>query len=182
MIAYFLIIRIMLKTFIFFFTAVLLYSCQGKILLNQSKFDKKDDNEILYGYSDISGLKSMPYLEWFESEYNNYIPEISALNQISQKGLIKNYRIRIVMGTWCSDSRREVPRFIKILEGLDYPMESLIIINVDTDKQAKKTFADKMDIKRIPTFVIYNYGVEIGRIVESPEISLEKDLLKIISE
>lgn len=171
----------MIKSLLLLFAAVVLLSCQGKKLLNQSKFDKKADSEILYGYSDINGLKMKPYHEWFNNEYNSYIPDMDALNQLNQLEF-KKFQIRIVMGTWCSDSRREMPRFIKILDGCNYPLDSLIIINVDTNKQAGKTFADEMDIQKIPTFVIYSNGIEKGRIIESPEISLEKDLLRIISE
>jgi thiol-disulfide isomerase/thioredoxin len=171
----------MIKSILSIFIAIVLLSCQGKKVLNQSQFDKKAGSEILYGYTDINGLKKKPYREWFENEYNSYIPDMDALNQLSQKGF-KNFQIRIVMGTWCSDSRREVPRFIKILDGINFQLNSLTIINVDTDKQAKKTIVAEMEVIRIPTFIVYINGAEKERIVESPEISLEKDLLKIISE
>jgi hypothetical protein len=38
----------------------------------------------------------------------------------------------------------------------------------------------KFKIKKTPTFIILRNQVEIGRIVERPEISLEADLLKIL--
>jgi len=39
---------------------------------------------------------------------------------------------------------------------------------------------DNLDIKRVPTFIIYENGEEIGRIIETPKKSLEKDLEKIV--
>ena len=38
-----------------------------------------------------------------------------------------------------------------------------------------------MEIELVPTFILDYNGEEIGRIIESPEESLEKDLLRIIS-
>ena len=35
------------------------------------------------------------------------------------------------MGTWCDDSKRVVPRFIKILESVNFPMENLKIVAVN---------------------------------------------------
>jgi hypothetical protein len=38
------------------------------------------------------------------------------------------------------------------------------------------------DVERVATFIVYRNGREIGRIIESPGISLEKDLLKILQK
>jgi hypothetical protein len=35
-------------------------------------------------------------------------------------------------------------------------------------------------IERVPTFIVYGDGREIGRIVETPEGSLEEHLVKIL--
>jgi hypothetical protein len=37
-----------------------------------------------------------------------------------------------------------------------------------------------LNIERVPTFIIMNEGIEIGRIIETPEETLEADLLKIL--
>jgi hypothetical protein len=161
---------------------ILLVSCANRKVINQITFDKKANSDILIGYSNTEGLKKMPFKEWFNAEYDSYQPDIETINQIDKDYLNKNFRINLVMGTWCSDSRREVPRFVKILESLAFPMDSLFIINVNTEKQAKGTIVNQMNISRIPLFVFYKQGVEVGRIIESPQQSLEKDLLKMISK
>jgi thiol-disulfide isomerase/thioredoxin len=88
--------------------------------------------------------------------------------------------ITVVMATWCSDSRREVPRFYKIVSKLDYNAESIKLINVDREKEAKGTSVSKLGIERVPTFIFYRGKAEIGRIIESPEESLEEDMFKIL--
>jgi hypothetical protein len=40
---------------------------------------------------------------------------------------------------------------------------------------------DGFDITNVPTFIFYRNGKEINRIVESPVISLEKDMLSILA-
>jgi thiol-disulfide isomerase/thioredoxin len=53
------------------------------------------------------------------------------------------------MGTWCGDSKREVPRFIKILKSVDFPMENLKIVALDKrkEKYKKKPARRRMGVK-----------------------------------
>ncbi len=83
------------------------------------------------------------------------------------------------MGTWCSDSRREVPRFKKILDLLNYPAEKVKIFAVNRDKKIEKEDISGLRIEFVPTFIFYSDGKETGRIVETPYKSLEADMLKI---
>jgi hypothetical protein len=73
-----------------------------------------------------------------------------------------------------------VPRFLKILDTTDYPEENLLMIAVDSKKQASGLDITAYDIERVPTFIIYKEGKEIGRIIETPVQSLEADLQKIL--
>jgi len=157
-------------------------SCTERKLMNQIKFDTKADSDILLGYTNLDGLKMAPFNTWFQTEHDSYQPDIVTLNQIDKKDFGHKFKISIVMGTWCSDSQREVPRWIKILETIEYPINSVEIINVDTKKLADGTDVNQLNIKKIPTFIIYKQKNEIGRIIESPELSLEKDLVKIVKK
>jgi hypothetical protein len=38
-----------------------------------------------------------------------------------------------------------------------------------------------LNILRVPTLLVYENGHEVGRVVESPVISLEKDMLAIVT-
>ncbi|MFZ0452215.1 MAG: thioredoxin family protein, partial [Ignavibacteriaceae bacterium] len=89
--------------------------------------------------------------------------------------------IEIVMGTWCSDSRREVPRFFKILDAVNYPSNKVGIICVDEDKKTQSNELDGLKIELVPTIIFYKDGNELGRIIESPHDTLEKDMIKILT-
>ena len=44
--------------------------------------------------------------------------------------------VTIVLGTWCSDSQREVPRFFKVLNEAGYNDKRVKVIAVDKNKEA----------------------------------------------
>jgi hypothetical protein len=155
-------------------------SCKGKKELNQVKFDKNINSKILVGYTTIKGLKMEPFMSWYQNEYTKYQPDTITIQQMLNIGF-KDVQIKLVMGTWCSDSRREVPRFIKVLEELDYPLDSLVIINLDSNKKTKVRNINQLNISKIPTFIFSRNKIEIGRIIEKPSVSLEKDLFSILN-
>jgi thiol-disulfide isomerase/thioredoxin len=90
--------------------------------------------------------------------------------------------IKVVLGTWCSDSRREFPRFMKVLSALNFPMERLMIIGVNRSKTCIEAGVGKGFVDFVPTFIVYKNEVEVGRIVETPIKSLELDFYSIVSE
>ena len=67
-------------------------------------------------------------------------------------------------------------------EDLNYPKEKLTLIGVSREKKGLSNEAEGLDIEFVPTFIFYKDGKEIGRIVETPAESLEKDLLKIVQK
>ena len=86
------------------------------------------------------------------------------------------------MGTWCDDSKREIPNFYKILDNAKFNYLNLEMVAVDKSKKAKG-LEKGYDIIRVPTFIFYKDGKEIGRFVEHAldGSSIEQDILKIVS-
>lgn len=122
-----------------------------------------------------------PYSSWFTKEYDSYNVDAKALKACAPESHFKDYRITIVLGTWCDDSKREVPRFYKILDHLLFPSMYTRIILVDKNKKDDKDKAEKLNIEYVPTFIITDRnGKELGRIVEKPTKSLEKDLCELM--
>ncbi len=144
----------------------------NKIILNK----KPDD--MLIGYCKLPEFEQGDYAKWYEAEYNSY--NVSEQDLATLIPVINEVDILIVMGTWCGDSRREFPRFIKILDTLNYPKEKLRILAVDRTKSIDEEGYKKLKIQFVPTIIISRVGNEIGRIVESPKVSLERDLFEII--
>ena len=74
-----------------------------------------------------------------------------------------------------------MPRLFKILNELNYNVNSITLIGVNREKQGLSNETEGLEIELVPTIIFYKDGSEIGRIVETPAESLEKDLLKILS-
>ncbi len=140
--------------------------------------DPLSQQPMLLGYCSREAFKDTSFSWWFNSVYDMY--EVDSVSAESLKNKFKDVNITIVMGTWCSDSRREVPKLFKILDHLNFPPDKISIITVGRDRKGRGTETDNLKIELVPTIIFYRNGSEIGRIVESPKVSLEKDMLKIL--
>lgn len=140
--------------------------------------------EILYGAVQKTDLQKPPYNKWFDSIYAAYDPSPVVISKISKQQL-KDIRIEIFFGTWCGDSRREVPKFLKIMDQLAVPASKISLVATGSDslyKQSPQHEEAGKGIFRVPVFIIYKNGVEINRINEFPVSSLENDLAAILAE
>lgn len=135
-------------------------------------------NNTLLGVQPRAAFQQQPFRRWFDSIYQAY-----TINP-SIKPAWKDEKIDIFLGTWCGDSRREVPRMLKLLDNLKISASSVRLICMKSGDPGHKTSPGREEqglyIFRVPTFVIYRDGREIGRIVESPVQSLEADLAGIL--
>ena len=134
---------------------------------------------MLIGYTTLEAFNDTTFSGWWNSEYNMY--DVDSMDVEKLKIKLEDVDIKIVMGTWCIDSRTEVPHFYKILDEINYPNEKVTLINVDRDKQGLENEAEGLDINFVPTFIFYKAGREIGRLIELPYETLEKDMLELLS-
>lgn len=154
----------------------------AKQKLNRT-FQTKEKESHLVGHTSIKRLKKAPYDEWFVKNYEQY--QVNQEKLMGVKPKFKDISITIFMATWCGDSKREVPRFLKIMKQLQFPDNQLNIINLYLDSPNYKQSIDQeekgLNIHRVPTFIFYKADIEIGRIVEGPMNSLETDIAQILS-
>lgn len=164
--------------------AISILFCLGISLTYANNHSKEETSivvkDTLIGYFNLEQLKAPPYNSWFEYEYQNYTIDTITLKQIDQKAL-QNIEITIVIGTWCSDSRRETPRLMKALDFLDFNSDQITAIGVNRKKEAVGTTVDELKIEYVPTIILFRNNQEIGRIIETPNESIEKDLAQIVS-
>ncbi len=147
--------------------------------INKTTTDEKTGKTMLTGLTTREAFKDTAFAGWFEDEYANYEPDITVVDSLNWQ--ITNLKMLVVYGTWCSDSRREVPRLLKILDLSMFPAEKLTLIAVDRKKQAEGFDAASKDIQLVPTVIVYSGDKELGRIIETPGETLEKDIFKILS-
>jgi len=89
--------------------------------------------------------------------------------------------VTVFLGTWCGDSRREVPRLWKALAeaGGDVPFE-VHYVGVDRAKKEPAAALAAEDVRYLPTFIVHRDGRETGRIVETSPHGIERDLADLL--
>lgn len=138
--------------------------------------------EKLLGKIDRDGLTTNSFEEWFNKNHNSYITNEKLIN--TMKDSLSKYTIKAFLGTWCGDSKREVPRFYKVLDLAKFPENQLEVIAVDRVAEAYKRSPNGeekgLNIHRVPTFIFYRNEKEVNRIVERPKETLERDIFNIV--
>ena len=107
-----------------------------------------------------------------------YQPRPDCVDKLRAFG--REVRVEIYLGTWCSDSQAHVNEFFKVLEMADSPLFRVSCTAIPQDKDKRAPFYQGKDIVKLPTFCVFVDGREIGRIVETPERSVEEDLVRIL--
>ena len=141
--------------------------------------DPKTGKPMLLGTITIEELQQEPFDEWYQMEFDGYEVDTELTNAISDPG---QYTYEVFLGTWCGDSRREVPRMEKIFSEMGIDMSNVLIVTLDRDKVSPGSEQEGKDIRYVPTLIVSKDNQEIGRIVESPSsetATLESDLFEI---
>jgi thiol-disulfide isomerase/thioredoxin len=134
---------------------------------------------------ELSQLKREPYATWYSKNNAEYQPNTEVVEALKKNNPTK-YKVKIFFGSWCGDSKRELPKMTKVLEKLSFPQKNITLIGVDDSTEVYKQSPQRqeagMNIFRVPTFIVYENGKEVGRIVEYPTETMERDLLKIFAK
>jgi hypothetical protein len=139
------------------------------------------------GDSHICGEFSLDYLErdstysrWFLKNYSEFkLPN----KRIKLKSKLKNTSVDIYLGTWCGDSKKWVPQFVKLWDELGLKRSQLRFIGLYNDDERYKTSPGGEEkgqqIHRVPAFIFKSENIEYARIVESPKNDLITDVAQI---
>ncbi len=145
---------------------------------DQRVIDERSGLEILIGKVTRKGFENLG--GWFDAGYRQYNPNSKVIDSL-RKYEADFPDVFIVLGTWCGDSREQIPHFFKIFDLLNYPNEKINMVAVDRDKKAGVYDAAIDNIQLVPTFIFTRHGKETGRIIETPVHSLEQDFLNILT-
>jgi len=145
---------------------------------NKKKYIEQEN--ILIGQIAIENLKKEPYSIWFNKNYANYRIDYKAIDSI--KPYLKNINFKVFIGTWCGDTRRQVPRLYRVFNELEYNINTIELFALNKQKQSFNEVEKGFDIIRVPTIIVFQNGTELNRIVETPIVTIEQDLLDILSK
>ena len=140
-----------------------------------------DDNGNLIGAISKENFLEEPFSDWFTYNYENYEPDQTTIERLTPLLVLNGITVKAFMGTWCSDSQEQTPVFYNILDACNFNEDAIELIGVTEDKTTPDNLQEGFNIERVPTFIFYKEGIEVGRIVEYPQESIEADMLKIVS-
>ena len=164
--------------FIFaFFSAVLMYGCASPSYTVETE---PGGAKIIKGLFDRDVFKNDTLCSWFKYNYDSYALDSASI--IEMKPLLNEFHFIVVLGTWCGDSKREVPKQLKIFDVAGVAESKIMIFGVDRSKKSPDGTTDKYNVLRVPTLIVMKGGEEVGRIVENPRTSQEKDLLHLLQK
>lgn len=138
-----------------------------------------EESVMLLGKADRAGLKIEAFQDWFGPGYEQYKPDSEVMEKL--KPLLKDVEITLFMGTWCSDSHRDVPHLYKILDESNFDESKLKVYATSEEKITLEGYEKGKNIIQVPTIIFYKDGKEMNRIVEYSFYTLEQDMLNILS-
>ena len=127
-----------------------------------------------YPLGDISQAQLLELHEVFKRNYDTY--EVTA----GIDGLPADLKVKILFGTWCHDSEREVPRMLKLLAASGVKEDNISLISLDIRKEEPEGRAKALDVRFTPTFIFFSGDIELGRIIERPIESLHADVTAMV--
>lgn len=166
---------------VFFVSLILLFvSCvsQSQKPLNTRPIKATSGEMILLGKINKANLRTSSHTLWFNQEYESIRTDPQWADDLQDH--LEGLKIKVFMGTWCDDSRREIPHFFKLLESLKLDQKQIEMYAMSEEKTTPEGFEKGLEIYNVPTIIFFKNGNEINRFVEFPVNSLESDIAKII--
>lgn len=161
-----------LRFTIFCMMAVVVFS--NEVKAQTVAVDSVSHERILVGPVERSAFQDS---SWYRDNYSLYKPQPELIRQIDS--LCTDDSILIVLGSWCSDSHMWVPMFLSIT---DSTMLAKRIGFIATPRSSgwREQLTPGLDIEKVPTFIFYHDGKEIGRIVEEPKGDIGNCIVEIL--
>lgn len=120
------------------------------------------------------------FINEIEAEFRSYAPDSRTVKKLISYA--PGMEVKVIGGNWCSDTRLQVPRLCRVLNDIGLQTEGFSYFRVDRNKKpVENDFAATRTIGAVPDIIVFYKGKEVGRIIETPQKSLEADLLNLLN-
>lgn len=136
--------------------------------------DSAGHEGVMIGQVDRAAIDST---SWYKSNSDLYVPTRELINRIDSLG--SGDSVVVVFGSWCPDSHMWVPVFLNIADSTNLS-RNIKFIAVPRSKVEQTRLTPGLDIEKVPTFIFYRGGKELGRIVETPRGDIGEDIVRIL--
>jgi thiol-disulfide isomerase/thioredoxin len=115
----------------------------------------------------------------WKSICDHYTPDPAVVSQLRSA---TPARVTVYFATWCGDSKRAVPRFLKAVQEAGNPHLAVELFGIGPDFLSPLETIRERDLTNVPTFVVQRDAKEIGRVVETPTTAtVEQDVAAILT-
>lgn len=166
---------------IYFLISGLMVSCMSSDRTVKTSRSHKvviDGKEMLVGLITQDELfREFPV---FKENYDLYTPAADNVKFI--KAFRKKIVIEAYLGTWCGDTRENLPIFLKVLDQAANRHIQVNLRAVDRTKIDPEKTALRHTIVKVPTMIFLYQDKEFARFVEVPEKSVEEDMVDLLKK
>ena len=155
-------------------TGVLLLLFTAKFATSQNMITNLDT--VITGPISLAQLEQF---QWFATGFISFKPDSQSVAQIN-KARTKGMKITVIAGSWCEDTQKHLPSFMKVLHEAKWPQDAVSIYFLDRDKKSPEGYENTYGVSLVPTFILWDNDKELGRIVEYFSIGPEADLLMLM--
>lgn len=168
-----------MKTILSFLFLLMSHSLFAQALIDFDRIIEKDKSILMKGSFSIKNLKEANYT-WFNKNCETAKFSYEQIDEL--RGRFNDIKFIVFLGTWCSDSHRLIPPFVKLLEKIDYPLERVQLYGVDRNKETKGIEHRLYHIDRVPTIILMRENIEVGRITETVEKNIQYELRQLLDK
>jgi len=156
------------------FIAMILLAFSTEVEAQTFAIDSVSHERILIGPVERAAFQDST---WYKENYSVYKPQEELIRQIDSVDVGDS--ILVVFGSWCSDSHMWVPMLLSITDSTTMA-HKIGFISVPRSKGWRDKLTQGLNIEKVPTFIFYHSGKEIGRIVEEPKGDIGKNIVDIL--
>jgi len=141
-------------------------------------FNTIAQDSVMINKLEYSTLIAHPH---FKLDNNKATPVLSDDEKQTFQDALRQHKIIVFLGTWCSDSQERVPEFLNFLAYLDFPKENIEFFGLNEQKESDISIEKDYQIEFVPTFIFKDITTdkETFRIIEQFE---DQDILKSFSK
>lgn len=136
--------------------------------------------KVLIGRFPRAALERDSSFQWFAAGYSKYTPDLAPYGLLRARS--SDLRFVVFIGTWCSDSKAEVPRMFKVFDTLKIAPDRIELYGVDRMKKSGDGAEASYGVTLVPTLIVYDGTTELGRIVEQPREGIESDISRMLQK
>ena len=156
----------------------LLFACLFIFNLSFAQTTINTDQNVITGKTDVRLLERNVGYRWYKENYVSYQANLSAINVI--RDMPNDIQIIVFAGTWCESSRQLIPQFYKAIDLAGISKQRITLYFLDLDYRSPQGYENNFGVNSTPVFVLLQKNIEIGRITNAINQSIEADIADLL--